>query len=188
MLDKNFKNWSLFRLLANERYFDVSKLLEAMNSAPVPRKLLFWKLPDNLRDMTLSQRIQLIKRYEQGDLFYSTYSILTKVPKWAVLILPIGKTYPFIHKVLEDLKYRAKRDEVLNLPLTPEQEAAGVGSMNHGWFGLIDVVVQRMGGRYDHEQAAELPDIRVFEMLRIDTDRAKVQRKMSDQMKRNNKL
>ena len=182
MLNKKFHRWPLFRLLALERYFDVPKLLEAMNGRDVPKKLGFWALPENLREMTLGQRIQLIKQYEQGDLFYSTFSILTKIPKWVVMIAPIGKTYPFVHKVLEDLKYRARRDEALNLPLTPEQEAAGVGSMNHGWFGLIDVIVQRSGGRYDHDEASKLPDIRVFEMLRIDTDRAKVQRRMTEIM------
>jgi hypothetical protein len=176
----DFKKWPLWRLGYYAKYFDVSKILEAMEGQTAPRRLFFWRLPENLRAMTLGQRIQLIKAYERGDLFGATYKILTNVPPLLVYLMPVGLTFPFVGKVLADLKQRAERDKKLVIPLTAEQEAAGLGKMNHGWFGVVDSILVRSQGAYKYEEVENFPDIRVFEILRTDTERALAQRALTE--------
>lgn len=180
LISRNYEKWPLWRLAILSRYFDIPAILEVLKVKNVQKRLLFWSIPSDLNGMTFGQRITLINAFEKGDIFASTYKQLTKVPTWLVWVLPIGLTYPFVNAVVNDLRARAKRDEALILPLTPEQQAAGIGQTNHGWFGLIDAIVQRMHGRYAHEDVENLPDNRVFRMLLIDVDRAKDQRRMME--------
>ena len=182
MLDTNFKNWTLLRLKKMERYFEAADLLQWVGeNGKRPKRIMFWALPQSLKDMTFGQRITLMKAYEVGDVFGSTYRQLTKVPTILLPFLPIRLTFPFVAFVIEDLKQRAKRDESLVIPLTPEQKAAGLDKMNHGWFGVIDSLVKRSNGKYDHADIERLPDNRIYYMRKIDVDEVMAQRRLIEQ-------
>ena len=177
MTKYDFKNWSLGRFLAASENFDLAALLPPLTREVAPRRILLWRLPKDFDDMTFGQRWTLIEAFERGDIFFSSFDQLVtgprwwrKMPRWALLMQPMRRVYPFVHSVIKDLERRAKRDEALNIPLTPEQEKAGIGEMRHGVFGLIDTIVKRTPGLYTYEGVDQIPDNRVFAMLRIDVD------------------
>ena len=173
----NFKNWSLARFLRASDHFDLATLLPPLTKGAAPSRILLWRLPKDLTEMTFGQRWGLVEAYKGGDLFFSTFKILAVGPRWwpkiparLLSFQRIGRLYPFVHFVLSDLERRARRDEVLNVPLTAEQLEAGLGEMDHGLFGLIDTLVKRSSGYYSHEDIDALPDNRVFLMLKVDVD------------------
>ena len=182
MLTFDFANWPLWRFKKMERYFEPIRLLTVIGEKyRKPKRIFFWPVPQTLKDMTFGQRIQLTQSYERGDVFGSTYKTLTKIPVILLPFLPVRVTFPFVAFVIEDLKNRAKRDEALIIPLTSEQKAAGLDKMNHGWFGVIDALVQRSNGKYDHEDIEKLPDNRVYHMRKIDVDQTLAQRRLIEQ-------
>ena len=183
MLDFNFANWPLWYFKKMERYFDPIRLLEAIGAKyKKPKRIFFWGVPQSLNGLEFGQRISLMMAYERGDVFGATYKTLTKIPTILLPFLPVRLTFPFVAFVIEDLKARNKRDEVLIIPLTPEQQRAGLDKMNHGWFGVIDSLAQRLHCK--HEDIEKLPDNRVFRMRKIDVDQAIAQRRLIEQSNR----
>lgn len=177
MTKYDFRNWSLGRFLASSENYDLATLLPPLTREVAPSRILLWRLPKDLSGMTFGQRWSLIEAFESGDIFFSTFAQLVtgprwwrKMPRWVLLLQPMHKVYPFVHFVIKDLESRAKRDEVLNIPLTPEQEKAGIGEMRHGVFGLVDTIVKRTPGLYTYEGVDDIPDNRVFMMLKVDVD------------------
>lgn len=173
----NFKNWTLGRFLRASDSFDLPTLLPRLTQGTAPRRILLWRIPKDLTEMTFGQRWGLVEAYKGGDLFFSTFELLAVGPRWwpkiprrLLTLQRIGKLYPFVHFVLSDLERRARRDEALNVPLTAEQLEAGLGEMDHGLFGLIDTLVKRSSGYYSHADIDALPDNRVFSMLKVDVD------------------
>ena len=173
----DFKRWTLSRFLGSSENFDLATLLPPLKKGVAPSRILFWRIPKDLSGLTFGQRWSLVQSYQKGDLFYSTFELLAvgpwwwkKIPRRLLAVQRIGKLYPFVHFVLTDLETRAKRDEALNIPLTPEQLEAGLGEMDHGLFGVIDALVKRSSGYYSHADIDALPDNRVFAMLKVDVD------------------
>ena len=173
----DFKNWTLARFLSSSENFDLATPLPPLKKEVAPSRILFWRIPKDLTEMTFGQRWSLVQAYQSGDLFYSTFELLAVGPRWwrkiprrLLAAQKVGKLYPFVNFVITDLERRSKRDEALNVPLTPEQLEAGLGEMDHGLFGIIDTLVKRSNGYYSHADIDELPDNRVFAMLKVDVD------------------
>jgi len=176
----NYKNKSLWRFMLLSKRYDIETLLKQLQHLPVPKRILFWKLDKKLVNMTLKQRFELIDRYKDGDYFMSTFGILTKIPKPILYLTPVKYLFPYVNAVIKDLENRAERDKQLEIPLTPEEKKAGIDKINHGIFGMINNIVQVTNGVYKHEDVENLSDNMVYAILKIEVDRNRIQRKLTE--------
>ena len=158
--------------------FVPKRILDNIKTMP-PKRILFWKIDTDLNRLGFMQRKRLMEAISKGDLFYSIYSELTNVPKWALNRTSVKKTFPFVKLVIENLKWRNKRDESLAMTYTTDEINAGIKKLGHGDFGIIDSLVRRYCGTYNHDEIYEWTDNRVYAVLKIDVDNIKFQRKLN---------
>jgi hypothetical protein len=176
----NFKNKSLKSFLKLGHAFNLPALLMMMEHEPPTKRILFWKLPTDFSKMTLQQRFDLQFAFEDGDIFFTTFKTLTKIPKFVLKLIKVKKLFPFVLVVSKELERRNNRMSDLRIEYTAEEKAAGIEQVNHGIFGIIDNIVKISGGAYTHEQVPKLSDNMVFGMLKIEADNSKFQRRLQN--------
>ena len=84
-----------------------------------------------------------------------------------VLRMSFFQVFAFSYSVVKEIKRMEERDErTFTYTPTPEEVQAGYLNLNHGAFGTVDRIAQRLNN--SHEAVFELPEKRVYAMLKID--------------------
>lgn len=128
--------------------------------------------------MTYGQRIEL----SEAKTLYDMIILSDKVMNGAknedqTLRKSFVNVYPLAVSVIHSLEQMAKRDaETFNYDPTPEEVRAGFYSLNHGVFGTIDKLAQRL--RVKHDEVLAMPELTIYAILKIDFENSMYQRRL----------
>jgi len=182
----NYKNITVGKL--HRLPFTPTKILEGITEAP-PKRILFWKINTDFDRMKFVHRNKLMEEISEGNLFYSVYSRLTKVPIFILKLYPIKKTYPFVKLVIEDLKMRNKRDERLQITYTQEEINAGIKNIGQGIYGIIRHFVikyfiqgKKKYGYSAFREVEQWSDNFIYADLKDEMDKVRFQREYNKQL------
>ena len=135
--------------------------------------------PVAIEEITYGQRLELSGMKSVRELILNPWKVLKDVPEEKVLRMSFFQVFAFSYSVVKEIKRMAERDErTFTYTPTPEEVQAGYLSLNHGAFGTVDRIAQRLG--ISHEAVFELPEKRVYAMLKIDYDTSSYQRKLNN--------
>ena len=95
-----------------------------------------------------------------------------------VMSKPFISVYNFGLSVYRELERMTVRDEnTFKYKPTPEEVRAGFYGIDHGVFGVVDRIAQRLS--ISHEAVFDLPERRVYAMMKIDYDSGMYQRRLN---------
>lgn len=135
--------------------------------------------PVELEEITYGQRLELSGMKTVRDMILMPWKVLKDTPEEKVLRMSFFQVFAFSYSVVREIKRMAERDErTFTYTPTPEEVQAGYLSLNHGAFGTVDRIAQRLN--ISHEAVFELPEKRVYAMLKIDYDTSNYQRKLNN--------
>ena len=135
--------------------------------------------PVAIDEITYGQRLELSGMKSVRELILMPWKVLKDVPEEKVLRMSFFHVFAFSFSVVKELKRMVERDErTFTYSPTPEEVQAGYFNINHGAFGTVDRIAQRLG--ISHEAVFELPEKRVYAMLKIDYDTSNYQRKLNN--------
>lgn len=131
-----------------------------------------------LPEITYGQRIDLSGVKTLGDLLFIPMRVLKGMSERKVLQMSFIEAYSFGMSVVKELERMAVRDEsTFKYDPTSEEIKAGFYGIEHGVFGIVDRLAQRLS--ISHEAVFDLPEKRVFAMLKIDFDNGMFQRRLN---------
>lgn len=133
--------------------------------------------PESL-SMTYGQRIEL----SEAKTLYDMIILSDKVMNGAkseehTLKKSFVNVYPLAVSVIHSLEQMAKRDaDTFNYTPTPEEVKAGFYNLNHGIFGTIDKLAQRL--RVKHDEILAMQELTIYTILKIDFENSMYQRRL----------
>lgn len=164
--------------------FDLA-LLTRQTDDPLP-KWFFWRRifrPPLRKDgsyihgrtpLTVGRRFRALQAI-QAKHPEKAVSIFYCIPTWCFLFGRFDKVNKLTYYVAKDLYAREQRDSLLQTPLTALQRQAGYDKLNAGLFGIIDYIATR--NHLTYHQVEQLSDETLFAIMKIDHERAMVQRR-----------
>lgn len=131
-----------------------------------------------LPEITYGQRIDLSGVKTLGDILFIPMKVLRGLEEDKVLRMSFIDVYSFGMSVVKELERMTVRDEnTFKYDPTSEEVKAGFYGIDHGVFGTVDRLAQRLS--ISHEAVFDLPEKRVFAMLKIDYDNGMYQRRLN---------
>ena len=135
--------------------------------------------PVELDEITYGQRLELSGMKTVRELILMPWKVLKDIPEEKVLRMSFFQVFAFSFSVVKELKRMSERDDrTFTYSPTPEEVQAGYLNLNHGAFGTVDRIAQRLN--ISHDAVFELPEKRVYAMLKIDYDTSNYQRKLNN--------
>ena len=134
--------------------------------------------------LTVGQRFGALQAVQDGDAFFEPLRLYFGLRRIEVLLMPLGKAVSLVHHITFDQEARTERDRRTVVPMTEMQQMAGLGTMNHGLFGVIDFVATR--NHLTYAQVYDLSDTQLYGILQIEHDRAIAQRQLERAAKQRN--
>lgn len=130
-------------------------------------------------EMTYGQRIDLSEIKTWNDLLFLPQRLFKGLSDDEILKIPFYDAYNFGMSILKELNRQAKRD-MMAFKYTPSNEEikAGYYELDHGIFGIVDKIALRL--HIPHDEVFNLPEKRVFAMLKIDHDRMMYEKKYNE--------
>lgn len=185
--------WFLARRIESVPYFMASMVGERFDLArlvrqtddPMPARLCGKRLPRPLMrkesgtyihgnlNITVGARFAALQAIQAKDTVKALAAFYS-LRKWQILAGRFGKVNRLAFHMAKDLEAREKRDRELQTPLTDLQRQAGYGDLRHGLFGVMDYIALRNGLKYN--EVEQLADVTLYRILKIDHDKAMVQR------------
>lgn len=133
--------------------------------------------PVDIPELTYGQRIDLSEAQNVKDILFLPMKILKGIEEPEVLGLPFLEVWNFSMSVFEELQRIAKRDAAtFKYNPSPEEIEAGYMELNHGIFGTVDQIAQRLN--IPHDEVFSLPEKRIYAMLRIDFENSMYQKRL----------
>lgn len=134
----------------------------------------------NIPEITYGQRIDMSNIKTWHDLLFIPQIIMKGLNDNEIMKLPFYDTYNFGMTVVKELERMYKRDEeAFKYTPTSEEVQAGYHQLNHGVFGTVDRIAQRLHIN-NHDDVFELPEKRVYAMLKIDFDNSMYQKRLNE--------
>jgi hypothetical protein len=161
-------------LVANES--QQKQLVAALDGLPYGGKIGALSTVADLSDITFGQRIELSKISEKNVFSLPFQVLLRKDEQW-VAAQKVAEAYGFCRMVVKGLEKIALRDrQTFHYTPSADEYRAGIERLNFGFVGTIDSIARRMGIGY--EEVEQLPEIRVYYMLKIDFETAQYERRL----------
>lgn len=129
-------------------------------------------------EITYGQRIDLSEIKTWNDLLFVPSKVLKGMDDDRILQMSFIETYNFGMSVVRELERMTVRDEnTFKYAPTAEEVKAGFYGINHGVFGVVDRIAQRLS--IPHEAVFDLPEKRIYAMMKIDYDNGMYQRRLN---------
>ena len=151
-------------------------------SLPKPRKVFGKELPADLNDITIGELSHLqnaVKSEDMRTIVTESARILLGVPPIKVLRHRADHAIGFALWVLRELERIARMWKAIAVPPTPEAIQAGVEQIESDSFDLVDWYALRMGIT-DHEEAMQVPWVRVWRCMKRDNQEAQFQYRLRE--------
>lgn len=134
--------------------------------------------PVNIPELTYGQRIDLSTINTRSDLLFIPQKVLLGLNEKEVMSKPFISVFNFGLSVYRELERMTVRDEnTFKYKPTQEEVRAGFYGIDHGVFGVVDRIAQRLS--ISHEAVFDLPERRVYAMMKIDYDSGMYQRRLN---------
>ncbi|MFZ4741405.1 MAG: hypothetical protein ACOYLE_09620 [Bacteroidales bacterium] len=173
------KSTNVRQFIELSQYYDMVTTIEEVSSLEVPKTVGRYSVPQTLDEITFGLRLDLSEVNVDADFLFKPLELLAGFTRDEILLLKFTEVVRFGQFVMSELKRFNKRDEKnLKYHFDDEELKAGVKQVNHGVFGLIDVIAKRMN--ITHDDVLELSQLKVYMMLKIDIDNSNYQKKLRD--------
>lgn len=173
------ENTNVKEFIGLSYFYDMTATLEETATREMPKKLGGYDVPQTLDSITFGIRLDLQDINTDQDFLVKPLQLLAKFSEDDILKLNAWDVIRFSHFVVSELNRFAKRDaDNLKYKFDEEEIKAGIKQINHGVFGLIDVIAKRMN--ISHDEVLDLGQAKVFMMLKIDIDNANYQKNLRD--------
>lgn len=134
--------------------------------------------PVKIPELTYGQRIDLSSIHTRYDLLFIPQKVLLGLDEKKVMNKSFISVYNFGLSVYRELERITARDEnTFKYEPTSEEVKAGFYGIDHGVFGVVDRIAQRLS--ISHEAVFDLPERRVYAMMKIDYDIGMYQRRLN---------
>ena len=167
------------QLLEIINYYDLNDAIREVSKRTIPSQIGNFLVPQSLDYITFGMRLDLQELNTDEEFLFKPLELLAKVTNLEILKFNAWDVIRFNSFVISELNRFTKRDEqTLKYKFDKEEIKAGINKVNHGVFGLLDVIAKRMG--ITHDQVLELGQSKVYMMLKIDIDNANYQKNLRD--------
>lgn len=134
--------------------------------------------PVEIPELTYGQRIDMSSIDTRFDLLFVPQKVLLGLDEKEVMDKSFISVYNFGLSVYRELERMTIRDEkTFKYEPTSEEVKAGFYGVDHGVFGVVDRIAQRLS--VSHEAVFDLPEKRVYAMMKIDYDNGMYQRRLN---------
>lgn len=151
----------------------------AIQTLPKPARVCGRRVPDNLDSLNIGDLLTLQSAANIAEFIEHAAGILLGVKYTRILREQADKGLGFIFWVGREIERIGKMFKAISIKPTPDEEKAGIGTLNFGPFGLIDWYAQRQGYQ-DQDDAAKIAWVRVYECMRMDNQRTAFERRLRD--------
>lgn len=135
-------------------------------------------IPVKIPELTYGQRIDLSSMNTRYDLLFIPQKVLLGLEEKEVMSKPFISVYNYGLSVYRELERMTIRDEkTFKYNPTAEEVKAGFYGIDHGVFGVVDWIAQRLS--ISHEAVFDLPERRIYAMMKIDYDNGMYQRRLN---------
>lgn len=152
-------------------------VVELMQQLQKPDYLCGVRVPEGLDDMTFGQLIRLQGITTETELFLVPCRVLLDTSDERVLKEDVIAVMGFATWVSHEMQRINELMASTQIKPTPEECQAGIDKLNFGLFGLVDYFALRMGIS-DHEEVVSLPWTRIYQCMKIDSEKAKFERRL----------
>lgn len=152
-------------------------VVELMQQLPKPVELCGVRVPESLDDITFGQLIRLQGITTEAEIFLEPCRVLLNVSDKKVSKEDAIAVLGFAVWVSHEMKRVNELLALTQLEPTPEEYRAGIDKLNFGPFGLVDYFALRMGIA-DHEEVMSMPWVRIYQCMKIDSEKAKFERRL----------
>ena len=167
------------QLIELSSYFNLDNAIKEASTRLMPRQIGNYLVPESLDSITFGMRLDLQELNTDEEFLFKPLELLAKMTNIEILYSNAWDVIRFNSFVVSELNRFTKRDETtLKYKFDKEELKAGISKVNHGVFGVIDVIAQRMG--ITHDEVLELGQGKVYMMLKIDIDNSNYQKQLRD--------
>ena len=132
--------------------------------------------PADLYGLTFGELVQAQKHAQENDI-KGLISVLLGMSDTDIKNSDASEVMAFAYWSSRELERIGQLFVGLNAEPTPEQLKAGIKNLNHGLFGTLDWYCRRMGIT-DHSEAENVPWVRIYKCMKIDSDNNKFETKL----------
>lgn len=150
---------------------------ELVQQLQKPTKLCGKPVPVSLDDMSFGNLVRLQGIEQEIDAFFEPCRVLLDVSDKQVAAEDAITVLAFAAWVSREVQRINKLFESTHVDPTIDEIQAGIDKLNFGPFGLVDYFALRMGIA-DHEEVMNIPWIRIFQCMKIDSEKAKFERRL----------
>ncbi len=122
-----------------------------------------------------------------NDLLFVSFDVIHGLKQEDIINLSAFDCLKFALYTKSELERITKLFKAIEYKPTSEEIKAGIGKINHGFFGTIDWYARRMGIS-DHDQVVELNWVRIYECLKIDFDNNRFEKRYRQVVSQQQKL
>lgn len=156
---------------------------EWLNTRPRPDRLFGRRVPESLDGLTFGELLSLqeIDGLNNGDSIVTLARVILKTrrPKRWLLRTPADRVFGFVAFVTKELERIGTLFKSIEHQPDEDEVAAGVNDLDFGPFGLVDWYARRMGIT-NHDDVLSVPWLRVYQCMKMDSDRDAYERRLRD--------
>lgn len=134
-------------------------------------------VPDDLNELNFGQLVKLQGIKEIGEMFLVPPQVILGLSVDVVMGTDAVDVVRFASWVAREMKRINSLFASTNRKPTDREKQAGIDLLSFGIFGTVDYYAQRMGIT-DHEEVMDVPWIRVYKCLQIDSEKAKYEQRL----------
>lgn len=154
---------------------------EAIQHLPRPTRACGRRVPDTLDGLSIGDLASMQSAASVPDLVARIADVVLGVPLRRLLNTRADVGLGLIFWAGRELERIGKMFDAASLKPTPIEERAGIGRLQFGPFSMIDWYAQRMHYQ-NHDDAARVSWLRVYECMRMDNQRTAFERRLRDIM------
>lgn len=153
---------------------------EWIASQPRPNRMCGRDVPSSLNDLTFGELTALSAEGNNIAVALNAARVILGVTsRRRVMNEDAAIVAGFLNFVKDEAARIGALFEALNSRPTADEVAAGVEQLQFGAFGVVDWYALRMGIR-NHDDVLSVKWVRIYECMRIDTQRADYQRRLRE--------
>lgn len=137
------------------------------------------RTPESLNEMTFGDLIQLKGMKTVKDMVVLPCSILLGMDEIEVMKADYKQTFGFANFVMSEIIRINELFNSISSEPTLEEIQAGVEHLQYGDFGLIDYFAKRQGIA-DHDDALKIGWIRIYQCLKMDSEKIQYERRLNE--------
>lgn len=134
-------------------------------------------VPESLDEITFGQLIRLQGIAKEADVFLEPCKVLFDLTYEQIVSENAITVISFAVWIAHEMERINSLMASTQIKPTPEEYQAGIDKLNFGPFGLVDYFALRMGFT-DHEKVMDVPWIRIYQCMKIDTERTLYERRL----------